>query len=161
MTDHSAPAVERIYPPKVLFAVMNPVMRWMIATPLARKIPGLVRLDFEGRRTGKPYRVVTSIHKLDGEDVSFTNSGWRLNFRGGHPIEIVRGDSSQPSIGILEERVDAVAAAYARRIDELGFDQAARRLGMRINVPRPPTQDELVEFVRTSGMSILHLRPTS
>jgi hypothetical protein len=160
MADTSA-AVERVYPPRALLAVTNPILKSLIATRIGGNIPGLARLDFVGRRTGKPYRVVAGIQQLDGKDVSFTNSGWRLNFRGGHPVELVRGNSRRASIGNLEEDPDRVANVFARRIDELGYEHAARRLGIRINVQRSPTHDELVEFVRTSGMSILQLRPTT
>jgi hypothetical protein len=50
-----------------------------------------------------------------------------------------------------------VAATYQATIDRLGWKAAQRCLGIRINVGRAPTLDELVEAVRSSGLSIVRL----
>lgn len=50
-----------------------------------------------------------------------------------------------------------MAAAYQGVIDRLGWQAAQRRLGIRINVGRPPTRGELVEAVGESGLSIVRL----
>ncbi len=42
-------------------------------------------------------------------------------------------------------------------INRLGWRAAQRRLGIRVNVGRTPTVDELVEAVRASGLSIVRL----
>jgi hypothetical protein len=50
-----------------------------------------------------------------------------------------------------------VTDVYQGMIDRLGWQAAQRRLGIWINVGRPPTRDELVEAVRKSGLSIVRL----
>ena len=57
----------------------------------------------------------------------------------------------------LDERPEAVAAVYERLIRDLGADQAGRRLGIRINVPRAPTPAELEAAVRRDHLSLIHL----
>ncbi len=47
-------------------------------------------LAFAGRRTGKRYEAVVGRHEsTDGELVVVTGSRWRLNLRGGAPVEVV------------------------------------------------------------------------
>lgn len=41
------PAVERVYPPKLMFMVFNPLMRWALGTNLGKRVPELARLDFQ------------------------------------------------------------------------------------------------------------------
>ena len=51
-----------------------------------------------------------------------------------------------------------MAQAYQRLIDEVGVANAARRLGIRVNVDRAPTRDELVDAVRREHLSVVRLR---
>jgi hypothetical protein len=62
-------------------------------------------------------------------------------------------------LGTLVEDVDEVTAAYAAKIDELGWQAAQRRLGIRVNAGRAPTREELAEAIRTSGLSIVVFDP--
>lgn len=49
----------------------------------------------------------------------------------------------------------AVAALYDRLIGEVGWRKAARELGVRINVERRPTIDELQDAARRSDLSVI------
>ena len=84
---------------------------------------------------------------------------WRLNFRGGRDAELVDRGVAVPVRGTLIEDPDAVADLYARRIGELGWKAAQRRLGIRIHVGRTPTRDELLEAIRASGLGIVVFEP--
>jgi hypothetical protein len=55
----------------------------------------------------------------------------------------------------LVEDPDEVARVYASLIDEYGYEKAGRRLGVRINVDRAPTHEELVDAIRRSGLSLV------
>ncbi len=160
MTEQSGtrPAVERVTPPLALMKLTNPVMRRLLASPLhALASRQLLLLHFAGRRTGRRYTVPTGYHDLDGVLSVLTNSGWRVNFRGGADIEVTLRGQRRPARAILVEDPDTVAAAYHGVIDRLGWRAAQRRLGIRINIGRPPTRDELVNAVRESGLSIVRL----
>ena len=58
---------------------------------------------------------------------------------------------------MLDEDPLAVAAVYQQLIGEVGLEQAGRRLGIRINVDRAPTSEELAEAARREQLSVLHL----
>jgi F420H(2)-dependent quinone reductase len=152
------PAVERVRPPLLLVRLANPVMRWLLASPLHAAVSSqLLLLHFTGRRTGRRYTVPAGYHDLDGVPSVLTNSGWRLNFRGGADIEVTLRGRRRPVQATLVEDPATVAAVYQGVIDRLGWRAAQRRLGIRVNVGRAPTPDELVEAVRTSGLSIVRL----
>ncbi len=89
----------------------------------------------------------------------FTNSGWRHNFAGGRNIEVTLKRVRQPAEAVLCDDPDEVAEIYERLIEDLGTDRAARRLGLRFNVDRAPTRDELKDCIRCSGLSIVRVYP--
>lgn len=151
--------LERIYPPKIMFAVVNPLMRWLLGTSLGRKLPDLARLEFTGRKTGRDIRLVTGLHDVDGRKAILTNSGWRHNFEGGRPATAIIGGEPYPVIGTLQSDPDAVADVYQAKIEELGPKQSPRRLGIEIPEGPPPTHDELADLVRREGMSVIYLEP--
>lgn len=153
MSDH----LERVYPPKIMFAVVNPIMGWALTTPLGRRVPDLARIDFEGRKTGREYRVVVSLHDEDGRTAALTNSGWRHNFEGGHPATIHIGGDTRPVFGTLETDPTRVADVYGKRIDELGMSQSARRLGIAIYSDEPPSHRELADFAAQEQLSVVYL----
>lgn len=51
----------------------------------------------------------------------------------------------------------SVAAVYRRLIDELGWQTAQRRMGIRITVGRTPTLEELQDAVTRSGLPLVGL----
>jgi hypothetical protein len=55
----------------------------------------------------------------------------------------------------LVEDPGEMARIYADLIDDYGHERAGRRLGIRINVNRPPTHGELVDAVERSGLSFV------
>ncbi len=159
-TTSPPPAVERTHPPDALVRVVNPVMRRLLASPLHSVVSGqLVLLRYRGRRSGRSFALPLGRQEHRGHVAAYTNSAWRHNFRGGHDAELVDRGRPRPVRGTLVEDVDEVAAAYARRIDELGWQAAQRRLGIRITVGRPPTRDELADGIRASGLSVVVFEP--
>lgn len=115
-------------------------------------------LQFRGRRSGRDDQLPVGMHCVDGRLHALTDAGWRANFRGGHPRRLRVGGSWREGTGIVVEDPDEVAAFYADRIDEVGGKKAGRQLGIRVNVDRTPTRDELREAVERSGLSLLHLQ---
>jgi hypothetical protein len=90
-----------------------------------------------------------------------TNSGWRHNFAGGADIEVTLRGCRQPARAVLVDDPVTVAEVYARLIDELGLKRAGQRLGLRINLDRAPTREELEDAVSRSGLSIVQILPTA
>lgn len=159
MSTRDRSAVERRQPPKGLWDhVVNPVMTTLLRSRVSRMVDGrLGLLRFRGRRSGRDYQVPVGIHRVDSRLCVLTNAGWRVNFRGGHPLQVRFDGRWRAGTGTLIEDVDEVARFYAARIAELGWQTAGRQLGIRINVDRAPTLEELHEAVDRSRLSVLDL----
>lgn len=154
------PAVERRQPPKGPFVVVNALMRVVLGSRLPDPTRGgIALLSFTGRKTGRRYRTPVAVHELDGTLVTLTSSGWRKNFRGGAPVVLRRGGTDLALTATLTEDPDQVADTYAALIGRFGHDQAGRRLGIRINLDRAPTHDELADAARRSGLSVVTYQP--
>lgn len=152
--------VERIHPPDAVMRVVNPVMRRLLKSPMRGVLGGqLVLLRYEGRRSGRRIELPVGRREHDGRVAVYTDSRWRHNFRGGRPAELVDGGVPRPVVGRLIEDVDTVADAYGRVIDEIGWQAAQRRLGLRVNARRTPTRDEIAAAVRRSKLSIVVFDP--
>lgn len=152
------PAVERVHPPDALMKAVNPVMRRVLTSRFGRRMGDmLLLLRYTGRTSGRRYEIPVGYHAVDGRLTLLTNSGWRVNFRGGRDAEVfVRGRWLQTT-ATLDEDPDVVAAWYAREVRRLGRKAAQRRLGIRINVDRDPTLEELREAIERSGLSMVRL----
>lgn len=157
MSHQVRPAVERMHPPQALWDhLVNPVMRTILRTPAHRLVDThLMLLDVRGRRTGTRYLVPVGYHWIDGRLCVLTNAGWRANFRGGHPVRVSLRGRWVAGTATVREDPDDVAAVYAGLIDEMGWQRAGRRLGVRINVDRAPTREELRAAAQRSGLSVL------
>ncbi len=157
----STPAVRRAIPPVAPFDVVNRTMRWLLSSPRrARRVGAhLLVLHVTGRRSGRVIEVPVAYRvQDDGRLLVLTSSVWRLNLRDIDAVEVTWRGLRQPATAELVEDPPQVAAVYARLIDEVGPAKAARQLGVRIDVDRAPTRDELVEAVVRDGLSLVYLR---
>jgi hypothetical protein len=152
------PAVERRHPPNGLMRLVNPVVRRLVGR--GRAADQVLVLHYVGRRSGRHFDVPAGYHVIDGVVSVFTNSGWRHNFAGGRDIEVTLRGVRQPARAVLCDDADEVADVYARLISELGTNRAARRLGLRFNVDRAPTRDELKDGIQRSGLSLVRVHPS-
>lgn len=157
VADSAAPAVEPRHPPRALIRALNPLVRRLVARGVGAD--QVLVLHYAGRRTGTRYDVPTGYHLLDGVPTSFTNSGWRHNFRGGRDVEVTLRGRRQPARATLVDDPDAVARVYHDLIEQIGWKAAQRRLGIRINVRRTPTVDELRDEARRSGLALVRIGP--
>jgi len=155
-TTDQRPAVERVKPPEAMVKVANPIMRWLLESPLHGLVDNhIMLLHFRGRRTGRAYVVAVRRRTIDGRLGALTNSGWRVNFRGGAPVEVTLESKLRRGDAEPVEDPEEVARIYANLIEEYGREQAGRRLGIRINVDRMPTHEELVDAIERSGLSMI------
>jgi hypothetical protein len=68
-------------PPPALMRMINPLVRRVLTTrPLGRRVALQALLEFDGRRSGKRFRVPVCLHLIDGVSMVFTERPWRLNF---------------------------------------------------------------------------------
>lgn len=155
----TTPPVERVKPPKLMVVVGNPVIRRLLSRPKPPKglAAHLALLHLVGRRSGRRIDVPVGLHRLDGELLVLTSSGWRHNLRGGAEVEVTIAGRRQAARAELIDAPGEVAEVYRRLIEHYGLAQAGRRLGIRISVDRMPTREELEQAVRNSGLAVVRL----
>ena len=137
------PPVETAEPPKALGYVVGPVMWMLLRSPLHGLISRqLMLLIFSGRRCGKRYEVVVGRHELGDALVVPSASRWRFNLRDGAPVEVTLGGIRRAGRAELVENPDEVALVYGKLLDKVGI-RGAQRVGLKVNVDRKPTLDEL------------------
>jgi len=163
MPNSERPAVQRVQPPKAPYSVVNRVLGWMLSSPRRASRVGehLLLLHLIGRKTGRRMDVpVAYRHASDGRLLVLTSSGWRVNLRGRPEVEVTLRGRRTPATAELVQDVDAVARVYQALISEQGHAKAGRRMGIRINVGRVPTHEELVEAARRDSLSLIYLQVT-
>lgn len=139
-------------PPKPVLRVVNPVMRRLLTSPLAFRLPpAMAVLEFTGRRSGRRFAVPVGVHEVQDAQVVFTEAGWRRNFAGGREVTVLRGGKRRHGRGVLVEDPVTVAEVLGAAIERFG----ARNLAMRIAPGHQVTHDDLVQLGR--GMIRLEL----
>lgn len=160
MPTSDRPAVQRIQPPKAPYRVVNRVLGWVLSSPRRSSRVGehLLLLHLTGRKTGRRIDVPVAFRDAsDGRLLVLTSSGWRVNLRGRPEVAVTLRGRRTPAAAELVEDSDAVARVYQSLISEQGYAKAGRRMGIRINVDRVPTHEELVEAARRDSLSLIYL----
>ncbi len=161
MATSPPPAVERAIPPALLTRVGNPVLTWLLSSRrrAAKVGQDLLLLHVTGRRTGRVYSTpVAYHHQRDGRLLVLTSSRWRVNLRGGPtPVELTLLGRRVAASALLDEDPAAVAEVYEHLISQIGLAKAGRRLGIRINVDRAPTREEITQAAAREHLSVLLL----
>jgi hypothetical protein len=124
-----------------MLRVLNPLMRTLLLSPVARVMPGaLAVLQFSGRRSGNAYRIVVGAHEVPGGKAVFTSAPWAKNFRGGAPVTLVEQGRRRTATGTLVEDPEAVASAF-----QTVFDEGAppRALGLDVPAGHRMTADDV------------------
>src|SRR5215203_2982683 len=97
-------------PPKVALAIVNPLLRILLRTPISRWIGPLALLRFKGRRTRQRRQVVVGWHLIDDQPLVVTPANWRANFKDGHVASVRWKGTDVEVLGTLDTDPDAVAA---------------------------------------------------
>jgi hypothetical protein len=113
----SSAAVRDSPPPDAMLRILNPLLRVLLGTPAGRLLKAYGVLRFTGRRTGRALAVVVGVHEVDGALVVFTSEVWRLNFRGGRPVQVRHGGTTFDGTGELIEDPEVVATALQQVLD--------------------------------------------
>lgn len=152
--------MERVRPPKGVYRYVNRVMVWALSSPRRSRRLGeyLLLLHVTGRKTGRDLTIPVA-HRPgpDGRLILLTGAPWRVNLRGRPQVEATYRGHRQPAVADLVEDPGVVAGVYRELISAVGPKKAGRQMGIRINVDRVPTVDELEEAVRRDGLAVIHL----
>jgi len=146
VVDPEAP-VRMSPPPPAVLRVINPVMRRLLVSTLAHRLPSSMHvLEYEGQRSGKRFAIPVGVHEVGGKgSVVFTEAPWRRNFEGGRQLTLHRGSNRRPGHGVLVEDPGAVADALADAVAKVG----PRGLAMKVAPGHEITRQDLVRLGRT------------
>jgi F420H(2)-dependent quinone reductase len=157
MSGSDRPPVESGEPPRLVLRFLNPLLAALLRSPLHRPLSKqFMLLTITGRKSGRTYTVPVGRHQSDGALVVYAGGGWRLNLRGGARVGLTLDGRKRAGYAEFEEDPDRVAQAYKTRLDSLGVGNA-RQLGLRVNVGRSPTVEEIKPAVAQRGIATIRL----
>ncbi|MEA2901513.1 MAG: hypothetical protein QOH36_1400 [Actinomycetota bacterium] len=125
----STPTLRNAMPPPAVLAVLNPVMRVVLRSPLGRLMKPLALLEFTGRRSGLRYRVPAGWHQAVGAPVVLTPAPWRANFAGGAAVSVYHRGRKQAMTATLVTDPDVVASAVRAMLAD---GTPPRAIGLKI-----------------------------
>jgi hypothetical protein len=113
-------------------------------------------LTVTGRKSGRAYTVPVGRHQEGGALTVGARGTWRLNLRGGAAVRVRIDGREHHAHADLREDPDDVAATYLDLLRRKGV-RGARDLGLKLNVDRLPTVDELKPAVAGRGFVRIEL----
>jgi hypothetical protein len=130
--------------PHRLNQIANPLMKWLLHSPLQRLADKQTMLiTVTGRRTGQRYTIpVNYVH--DGRALLVTSQrcrNWWRNLRGGAPVTLFCRGQARKHWGNVVERGSAVAILLSRYLQQVP-DQA-HAFGVRLDGCKQPQADDV------------------
>ncbi|WP_283135812.1 hypothetical protein [Rhizohabitans arisaemae] len=123
-----------------------------------RSTDGLILLRFTGRRSGKPYEIPVMKQNFNGRAGVFSDSLWRVNFRGGAEAETIERGVRSRVWARLEEDTATLAAMGMEMIERSGLTELGA-LGLTVHVDRAPTLEEIADALARHRVAIVFLEP--
>jgi hypothetical protein len=155
-----SPAVDVGHPPSTLLRLVNPILSFLLRTPLAgpaRK--QLMVLNFSGRKTGRRYSIPLSAHIIDNDLYALCSATWKLNFRGGAPAEVVYDGKTTAMHGELIQDSATVSDLYLKCVHAYGVQRAQRMMGVKFRDQQTPTLEDFTEAVGRLHLAAVRLTP--
>jgi hypothetical protein len=153
-------AIDAGHPPSALLKLVNPILGFLLRTPLAgpaRK--QLMVLSFTGRKTGRPFTLPVSAHVIDNDLYALTGAAWKQNFRDGAPAQVVYDGKSTAMRGELITDRAIVSDLFKRCAESYGARRAQTMIGLKFRDQRIPTLEEFGEAVDRMKLGAVRLTP--
>ena len=135
------PVVTDARPPTALVAVLNPINRFLLRTPVGRAIKPFALLEFDGRRSGRRFRVPVLWHPVDDGGYVFSPATWPPNFADGATARVTHRGRTRPLKGTLERDPARVADALN---ELLATGTKPSQTGLRLPQGHVVTADDVV-----------------
>jgi hypothetical protein len=153
-------AIDVGHPPSALLRLVNPVLGFLLRTPLAGPARRqLMVMSFTGRKTARPYTIPLSAHLIDHQLYALTGAPWKQNFRNGAPAQVVYDGKTTAMRGELIRGREIVSDLYHRCAESYGLQRAQRMIGLKFRDPRIPTREEFAEAVDRMHLAAVRLTP--
>ncbi|MCV7198461.1 hypothetical protein [Mycobacterium angelicum] len=157
MTEQSY-AVDVGHPPSALLRVINPVLGFLLGTPLAGPLrKQLMVLKFTGRKSGREFSIPLSAHVIDRDLYALTGAVWKANFRGGGDAQVVYDGKTSPMRGELITDRAVLPDLYLRCAQSYDVKHAQRMMGLKFRENRTPTRDEFAEAIERLKLAAVRL----
>ena len=148
-------AVIPSHPPEPMMRAMNSVLRRLLGTPLGRPLTDFMVLNFAGRKSGRRFSIPVSAHVVNGTLYALANAGWKVNFRGGAPAQVVRGGKRTAMLGELIEDPDVIADLCHRTATGYGASKAQRNMGLKFRDAGVPSLQEFRRAVDENNLAAI------
>jgi hypothetical protein len=147
------PGIRSQPPPAwLMHRIVNPVVRLVARSPLARWTGDLTLLTFTTRRTGRRLQIPVLAHQLGPNLLVFTDAAWAANLRQARPVTLVRrGHRHHGEAILIDDPGDTATALRA----VLQRSRSPRRLGLAIEPGYQPTDTDL-----TGLRQMIHISTT-
>ena len=147
MTDQSL-AVTIGHPPAGLLRAVNPMVGFLLRTPLAGSLrKQMMVVNATGRKSGRKYSIPLSAHQIDGTLYALTSAPWKNNFRDGATAEVLHGGKTTTMRGELITDPTLVAELSERCATSYGVKKAQTMMGLKFRDDRIPTVEEFAEAI--------------
>jgi deazaflavin-dependent oxidoreductase (nitroreductase family) len=135
------PAVEDARPPKAVLKFVNPIMVALLRSRLHRLASkNFMLVTVTGRKSGRSYTLPVTRHEQpDGTLVVSAAGSWRHNLRGGGDVRVTLDGRERTAHVTVEEDPVRAAEVFKGVLDR----SAPRDVGVKVNVDRSPTPDEI------------------
>lgn len=140
------PAIEDARPPKRLLKLVNPFMVALLRSRLHRLASkSFILLSVTGRRSGRSYTVPVTRHEQpDGSLVVSAAGSWRHNLQAGTDVRVTLEGRERTARVTPVQDADRAAEVFAELLDR----SSARDVGVKVNVDRSPTPEEIKPVLR-------------
>lgn len=112
-------------------------------------------LTLTGRRSGRIYTIPVQRHQSGDELIVAAGGTWRVNLRGNPSVRLTLDGRERTGRAELEEDPDEVAKAYKQLLEHPGAKP--RDMGLKVNVDRPPTAEEIKPAVAQRAIARIRL----
>jgi hypothetical protein len=145
--------ISRSTPSPLIMAIVNPVVKFLLRRGWAPISKRLMVLYWTGRKSGTAYSTPVGRHELEGRLFTKTRAGFKYNFVGGGPAELLIDGERLAVVGTAIDSPEVVGQRMRAVLDELGTKQGERALNLKID--GEPTADELARFAADDGLVVL------
>ena len=156
------PAVTISHPPDAVLRRVNPILRYLLRTPVAGTArQQMMVVSFTGRKTGRRYSIPVSAHQIDNALYAMTPAPWKHNFRDGAAAEVLHNGKTTRMRGELIQDRAVTADLYRRCAESYGAKRAQRMMGLKFRDQRVPTLEEFTEAVDREHLVAIRLTPAA
>lgn len=154
------PAVTVGHPPAALLRAVNPLLGFLLKTPLAGPLrKQLMVLNFKGRKSGRQFTIPVSAHTVDGTLYAMAGAAWKNNFRDGADADVLHGGKTTKMRGEIVTDATATVDLFHRAAESYGPKRAQTMMGLKFRDDRIPTKEEFAEAISREKLVAIRFTP--